>query len=398
MADVRGRVMTTAISVDKFSELVDVIYAAALDPSAWTAFARLLTEVTDSVLAGIGIFDISSNRFVQTYGYGIPAGYFERYDAVAQFNPLLPYAALGAPGELIVNSSVIPEDEFVNSRFHREFSGPLGLRDSMSVICLRSGTRVALVVANRAVDKPLYTAADGELLQLLSPHICRAMTISDAFDLCTVTSEALQSTLDRLAAGVFLVDGHGRVVHLNQAAERMAQRGDILSVRDQRLWPTHAASRAELAAALNRASPNHGAEPGMPTTADGPMVALHPSDSAGPGMIATLLPLKSGSQISGGPLNRARWAVFVQDPQVALPLPGEAFGKLYKLTPAELRVALALAPGLTPEAAADTLGLGLPTVRTHLQRIFAKTGTNRHGDFVRLMLATMPPITRPDPV
>lgn len=385
--------MTTAVSLEKFSELVDVIYAAALDPSAWTQFARLLAEATDSVLAGIGVFDIATNTFVQTFGYGIPAGYFERYDAVAQYNPIMPYTALGAPGELVVNSAIIPEEEFVKSRFHREFSGPLGLRDSMSVVCLRSGSRVAFVVANRAVSKPLYTAADGELLKLLSPHICRAMTISDAFDLRVVTSEALEATLDRLAAGVFLIDGQGRIVHLNQAAERMAQRSDIMTVRDQRLWPTHATSRAELAAALN-----DGAEQGIPTTADDPMIALHASDGTGLGMIATLLPLKISSQIAGAIPNQARWAVFVQDPHISLPMPGEAFGKLYKLTPAELRVALALAPGLTPEAAAETLGLGLPTVRTHLQRIFAKTGTNRHGDFVRLMLATMPPITNGNPV
>jgi hypothetical protein len=32
----------------------------------------------------------------------------------------------------------------------------------------------------------LYTPEDGELLKLLSPHVCRAMTISDAFDLQTI--------------------------------------------------------------------------------------------------------------------------------------------------------------------------------------------------------------------
>ena len=51
----------------------------------------------------------------------------------------------------------------------------------------------------------------------------------------------------------------------------------------------------------------------------------------------------------------------------------------------ELRVALAMAPGLAPQEAADMLGIGLQTVKTHLQRIFQKTGTSRQADLVGLM-------------
>ncbi len=384
--------MVTALSIEKFSELIEVIYAAALDPSEWTEFGHLLTEATGSVLAGIGIFDLTTTRFIQTYGYGLPADYFERLNAVSELNPLLPNAALSKPGDLLVNSMIIAEEDFVKSRFYLEFTGPLGLRDSMGLVCLRSGPRLAFVVANRSAAQPLYTDADGDLLRLLSPHICRAMTISDAFDLRTIKSDAIETALDGLSVGVFLVDSQGFVVHLNRAADRMAQQGHIITVRDQRLWPTNAASRAALTAALAQS-----AELGIPASADAPMIALHSTDSTTAGMIATLLPLRSTNQFTPTDPPRARWAVFVQDPHIAVPMPGEAFGKLYNLTPAELRVALALAPGLTPEAAAEMLGLGLPTVRTHLQRIFAKTGTNRHTDFVRLMLATMPPLAGPGP-
>jgi DNA-binding CsgD family transcriptional regulator/PAS domain-containing protein len=385
--------VSAAISVEKFSELVDAIYAAALDPSEWTRFGRLLTEATDSVLGGVGVVDVTTNIFLQTYGHGIPDGYFERYNAVIPFNPILPYAALSKPGDIFVNSAIIPEEEFVKSHFYHAFCQPFGLRDSMILICLRSGVRVAILAVNRAVTQPLYTEADGDLLRLLAPHICRAMTISDAFDLRTIKSDALEAALDGLAAGVFLIDSQGRIIHQNRAAERMAQQGDVVTVREQRLWPVNAISRAELTAALSQC-----AEPGIPATADVPTIALQSTDATRAGMIATLLPLEAASRPYASDPNKARWAVFVQDPHIMLPMPGEAFGKLYNLTPAELRVALALAPGLTPEAAAEMLGLGLPTVRTHLQRIFSKTGTNRHTDFVRLMLATMPPIAGPGPV
>ena len=70
---------------------------------------------------------------------------------------------------------------------------------------------------------------------------------------------------------------------------------------------------------------------------------------------------------------------------------GEAFAKLYRLTGGELRVLLALAQGLGGKEAADTLGISEPTVRTHLQNIFSKTGTSRQADLLRLLQSSAPP-------
>ena len=58
----------------------------------------------------------------------------------------------------------------------------------------------------------------------------------------------------------------------------------------------------------------------------------------------------------------------------------------------ELRVALTLAQGFGAKDAAELLGVGEPTVRTHLQRIFLKTRTSRQADMMRLLQASSPPI------
>jgi DNA-binding CsgD family transcriptional regulator len=78
-------------------------------------------------------------------------------------------------------------------------------------------------------------------------------------------------------------------------------------------------------------------------------------------------------------------AVFTKDPVQAPLLPGEAFARLYKLTGGELRVLLALAQGLGGKEAADMLGISEPTVRTHLQHMFSKTGTPRQADLLHLL-------------
>ena len=55
-------------------------------------------------------------------------------------------------------------------------------------------------------------------------------------------------------------------------------------------------------------------------------------------------------------------------------------------TTRESALAMALAQGSTLAEAAAALGISIHTARTHLKRVFRKTGTNRQAELVRLML------------
>ena len=59
----------------------------------------------------------------------------------------------------------------------------------------------------------------------------------------------------------------------------------------------------------------------------------------------------------------------------------------YGLTPAESRTVLALLEGGGLSAVAERLSVSLSTVRTLIQRVFAKTGTHRQSELVRLIMA-----------
>ena len=85
-------------------------------------------------------------------------------------------------------------------------------------------------------------------------------------------------------------------------------------------------------------------------------------------------------------------AIFVQDPFVVPPFPGEAFAKLYGLTPSELRVLLAMAPGLGVKEAAEVLGVSETTAKTHLQHIYGKTGTSKQTELLHLFMSSTPPV------
>ena len=59
---------------------------------------------------------------------------------------------------------------------------------------------------------------------------------------------------------------------------------------------------------------------------------------------------------------------------------------LFALSPAEARLASRLADGAGLDEAAAILGISRNTARSQLQAIYGKTGVNRQGDLVRLLL------------
>jgi DNA-binding CsgD family transcriptional regulator len=67
----------------------------------------------------------------------------------------------------------------------------------------------------------------------------------------------------------------------------------------------------------------------------------------------------------------------------------------FDLTPAEARMLQHLAAGVTLAEAAKTLGVSTNTAKTHLARIFLKTGVSRQADLIAMVDRLVPPIGRP---
>jgi DNA-binding CsgD family transcriptional regulator len=79
-------------------------------------------------------------------------------------------------------------------------------------------------------------------------------------------------------------------------------------------------------------------------------------------------------------------AVFVTDPGARPNVNHTVLGELYGLTSAEARLAAVLLEANGIAAAAGELGISVNTARTHLKRVFCKTGTRRQAELVRLLL------------
>jgi DNA-binding CsgD family transcriptional regulator len=97
--------------------------------------------------------------------------------------------------------------------------------------------------------------------------------------------------------------------------------------------------------------------------------------------LAHVMPLRVG-QIRPGVAKRTTAAVFVAPAashRECLPTPWRC---LYDLTPAESRIFEMIVDGQVPSDIAALLGIVPGTVRTHLLRVFEKTGCSRQFELV----------------
>ena len=376
----------STIPLETFSKVIEAIYDCALEPNRWHHTVRMVAEMCRSQWCVLGITNAASGRSELTFELGFDEDFWRLHEGKYKgMNPYFGPLQLMPVGVVATSAMLVDDHDFFESRFYQELCKPFGVIDTMGFKVVQTGGRMGLFALNSIKPHTRYGDAEIRLLSLLAPHVCRSVAISDALNLKAIKSEALEATLDALASGVYLTDCEGRIVYMNLAAERQVKTSNALRIVSNRLSPVDHMARAALAKAIAEATTDE-----AEMSSGGITLALPGDDNMG--LVATILPLNRGERRNLLGSFAATAAVFVQDPIVVPPLPGEAFAKLYGLTGSELRVLLAMAPGLSVKEAAEILGIGDTTAKTHLQNIYAKTGTSKQTELMHLFMSSAPPV------
>ncbi|MFX5328468.1 hypothetical protein ABTD12_20200, partial [Acinetobacter baumannii] len=89
-----------------------------------------------------------------------------------------------------------------SNRYYREWAVPKGLLDAVAVGLVRDRTMVGNAIVSQHESAGPIGDAQLEGLRLLAPHIRRAVTISNLFDLKAVETTTFAATVEALTAGV----------------------------------------------------------------------------------------------------------------------------------------------------------------------------------------------------
>jgi len=371
---------------EELSALIGDIYDTALEPTLWPRVLPRSAQFVGGPAASIFSKDAASKTGDVAYDCGIDPYYRQLYfEKYIKLDPLTVGHFFAQVEQPVAVADIMSYDEFLETRAYQEWGRPQGLVDVLNVALDKTATSAAMYCVFRHERNGRVDDEMRRRMRLIVPHLRRAVLIGRVIELKTTEADGLADTLDGISAGMFLVDASARIVHANASGHASLAQGSLLRVVGGKLASIDASAGQalnEVCAMAERGDAAVGAK-GIAV----PLTALD-----GERYVAHVLPLTSGERRRAGATYAAAAAVFVHKAALNAPAPQEVISKLYKLTPTELRVLLAIVQVGGPSEVAETLGIAESTVRTHLLRLFAKTGVRRQADLVKLVASYISPL------
>jgi DNA-binding CsgD family transcriptional regulator len=349
--------------------VIDIIYSAAADFALWPdALVRLadLLGAEDAAFGTIGPGGIAWLQAPRT-----DPAYLRTYSDYHDQDLVWHGIVAKGVGAAVTDEMVVDPAGLRFNAYHQEWSLPQGYRSKLGGLVLEEdGWRTVMVLPGRNA----YTPEQTRLYKLFSRHLRRAVQINIRLAGDNVEGEVSTRLLERMTSGAILVDGNCRLIFANKPAEALFRRGGGLELTHGRLRATGDRENAALEALI------------------GQCVRRGLCDAGGELILRTngwerrkllVIPLRQSRPVlaPGLPAAILFEAVDHSDEATAARLRLH-----YGLTPAEAAFAVEIAKGDGKRAAAARRGISYSTARTHLSHIFDKTGVNRQGELVRLIV------------
>lgn len=334
---------------------IDEIYDAAFDRSLFQGLLRRIVTAMGAQSGFLGWTDMHSQTRFEVEVGNDPAFLQSYGETYAQHDVLRPELAAADEGVVMHVYDRLQDPEVRGSVFYREWLAPQGIVDNLAVNLIKRDTMFAPMALVRSHGAPPYDAADKARLEALVPHLKRAVYIQSRL----IHQANLVSGYQRITSGarngLVLLDDKLRVLDVDRITQ------GLTGVRqDQPLGPS-AAERA-IAAAVQGGAP----------------VAVELA--RGEGQSATLLcvaqPLERDpfGDFAGGP--GVAHAVHILRVDEAAEIAFPSMAAHYGLTPTEQKVMADAFAHADLTALGDRLGMARATARTHLHRIYDKTGVD----------------------
>jgi DNA-binding CsgD family transcriptional regulator/PAS domain-containing protein len=273
-----------------------------------------------------------------------------------------------------VQASVVPE------------AGAVLRRALVIAVAVDGGRTLHLALWRNAAVGPFDGAAHELLNGMVAPLKRGArlfFRIADLERRQIVFNAAIETT----DTGVMLVDPDGGVLFTNDVADAILRAGDGLLLAHGKLRARNAAETALLMEHVRHKAAEQQAAPDWQVYTP---IALQRPDNPLP--LTVIIRPGPAYHPLRNPLQRTAMLV-LRDPG-RRPIPAHTLSRLFGLTPAESLLASELGRGASLEEAAAHLGISRNTVRSQLQSVFMKTGTNRQGDLVRMLLSSAAALSR----
>jgi DNA-binding CsgD family transcriptional regulator len=360
---------------------IAAIYDAALDESLWPVALEKLTQLTGSQASSFWVLDGNNQSLHPTF---VTINFDRRavddyVGGMASLDPTVRYL-LAHPREPIVHDDMLGPSDDEDTRKYMDWHQRSVETSYRLVGQSNLGSKLQAGIAlHRTRRAGRYEHSDIRRFGILHEHLERALAVGVKLGSIAGAQEFTTALLDRSAAAIILLDNQRRVVFMNRTAEELQARGDGVRVSAEGI---HAALRPEndrlqglllQAIGLQRSARSIGEVMRISRPSGRQPYSVWVNAIGRPPRALTLF--------------RPAVCVLITDPERPCGPPEAHLQILFKMTPAEARLAVRLTVGESLRAAATRLGITYGTARTCLIQLFRKTNTRSQGQLIRLLLA-----------
>jgi len=352
------------------STLLDLIYEAAAVPERWPAALEGVGALVETQHLALLAFDPDRRvNYAATDAYRPEIARFSEH-ATEYDNPRPPRALASGHAGFLTDLELFTRSELDRDAIYRDFLYPSGLRFTSGTVIPVPTSDLLVFDLSRSAAHGAYTRREMERLDRYRPHLARAALLAHRLGLRAASgaTEALQL----LGLPGAALSASGRVMVANPLFEQLGPRVSAAAFDHVVL----ASRTANAALQLALADPGAGAR-SIPI----------PAGEGEPALIAHLLPVRRAAHDIFARAAFLLVVTAVLAPEAPLT---EILHGLFDLTPAEARVARALAAGLSVEEISARSATSRETVRTQLKGAMAKTATARQADLIRLLAGASP--------
>ena len=369
---------------DRFSRTLESLYAAALADGSWDSVACLVEDLIGTsghslTYVGLGPRGESEIWLSQFFvdrerREDLKELYFSDY---YKRDEAIPRLAGLRDGELVYKSDLYTDQEKRTSPVYA-FRILHGTQNGLFMgIDGLDGTSIAWSCAN-STQRGGWGHDQVTTLKRLVPHIRQFARVRRAMATAKALGASFAGLLDNKGLGLIQLDRHGRILEANDRARHILLERDGLRDDKGLLVALHQGENDKLQRLLAHAFPpfgDQGAGGSMKITrteAQAPLaLEIHP------------VPAMEANHC----VPQVRALVLVVDLAVRTRVDPDLVAAALGLTPAESRVAVAMASGQTIAGIAHALDCAESTVRTHVKRIYRKQGIHKQTELMRRVLS-----------
>ena len=366
-------------------QLIGKIYEAGTAPALWTDVLSDLALLLQSPRAMLICHDQSNGVSRIREAHNVDSDFWPLYvDQLGRENPWYGRPSFAESADrVLIGDDILNGAELRTTKFYKEFLEPLGLAHTLHATIATSGSRQLNLLIGRPDSMGPYSAVDVDLLQPMVGHLQRAWKIHNSNAEQGFVEQATVEALNLLSVGIFMVDEKGKVLSMNASGQAIIDQADGLRIGHVGLEASETGKLVTPQGLLDSLDRRDTDE--IP-----PVKASAVSRPSGRRPYSLLVCPFAGTADSFDESKKRAALVFVSDPDDATSHYSADFLRdVYKLTPAEARVALMVGQGHRVLDIAEQLTISVHTARTHLKRVFEKTGVERQAELVQLVCGSL---------